>query len=65
MNQILRMILRMAMNKGINRGIRTMSTRGRDPREMTPDERAKAQGQRQNLQHARRAVNLLRRFGRF
>ncbi|MBI1418317.1 MAG: hypothetical protein GC146_13940 [Limimaricola sp.] len=65
MEQILRTILRMVLNRGINSGIRTMSNRGRDPREMTPEERAKARGQRQNMQQARRAVNLLRRFGRF
>lgn len=60
-NQVLRLVMRLVMN----RGIRHLSTKGRDLKDMTPQERQAAKQTRQTVSGARRAMQTLRRFGRF
>lgn len=64
-NQLMRMAMRMLANRGMNAGIKHLANRGRDPKDMTPQEREEARAIRQNTGKARRALNILRRFGRF
>ena len=52
--------LRLVMNKGINMA----ANRGKNPADMTPEERRAAQTARRNGQKARRGVGMLRRFMR-
>ncbi|MGJ8624158.1 MAG: hypothetical protein ACSHW1_15485 [Yoonia sp.] len=64
MNRLINMGLRMLMNKGINKGIDLASRRGKALEDMTPEERASAQANRQTGRKARRNLNMLRRFMR-
>lgn len=59
-NQLIKLVMRLVMDSGI----RHWSNKGRDPKDMTPDERAAAKRTRQNANRARQAMNTLRRFGR-
>ena len=59
-NRLINMGVRMLMNKGINMA----ASRGKDPVDMTAEERQAAQAARQNSQKARRSMGILRRFMR-
>jgi len=64
-NHILRMAMRMVLNRGINAGMDKMARRGRDPKDMSPTERATAQQSRKNMGNARRGINMIRRMTQF
>lgn len=64
MNRLINMGLRMLMRKGINKGISVAANRGKNPENMTTEERQAARSTRQNTQNARRGLNVLRRFRR-
>lgn len=65
LDRILRMILGRVMNRGINAGIRHATNRGRDPQDMTPEERSRARDGRETAKRARQAMKITRRMGRF
>ena len=62
--QLIRMVTRMFVNRGINAGIRHAANRGRDPQEMTAEDRQQAKATRQNMQSARQGLRIARRFMR-
>ena len=61
---MLNQIMRMAMNMLISKGINKAAQGGKDPQDMTAEERRSAQSKRQNMGRARKATNILRRFMR-
>ncbi|KPP87306.1 MAG: hypothetical protein HLUCCA08_05080 [Rhodobacteraceae bacterium HLUCCA08] len=65
LDRILRMILGRVLNRGINAGIRHVANRGQDPRDMTPEDRARAREGQQNAKRARQAMRITRRMGKF
>lgn len=64
-NQLLRMAMRMLMNRGMNAGMNKLANGGRDPKDMSPQEREQAKKKRQNMGNAKRGINMIRRMGRF
>lgn len=60
LNQVIRMTMNMLVSKGINKA----SQGGKDPQDMTADDRRAAQSKRKNLGRVRQAANMLRRFMR-
>ncbi|SFR41051.1 hypothetical protein SAMN04488005_1594 [Yoonia tamlensis] len=60
MNRLINMGLRMLMNNGI----KVAANRGKNPEDMTPEERQSAQATQQNLKKARRGMRMMRRFMR-
>ena len=60
MNRLINMGLRMLMSKGIDVAAR----KGKNPAELSPQERASAKATRQNAHKARRGLGLARRFMR-
>ena len=60
MNRLINKGMRMLMNKGIS----TAARRGKNPADMTPQERASAKTTQHNAQKARRGLGMLRRFMR-
>ncbi|MFT4701878.1 MAG: hypothetical protein ACI9ND_002601 [Yoonia sp.] len=55
-------MLRMVINMFVSKGINAASKGGRDPKDMTPEERRAAQSKRKNMGRVHQAVNILRRF---
>lgn len=64
-DRILRMILRRVMNRGVNAGIRHAATRGKQPQDMTPEERQRARQGQDTAKRVRQAMRVTRRIGRF
>ncbi len=64
-DRIISMILRRLMNAGINKGINLAANRGRDPNDMTDEERTLAKQARDNATRGRKAMQMGRRIGRF
>ncbi|MFT5743789.1 MAG: hypothetical protein ACI86S_001863 [Paracoccaceae bacterium] len=64
-DRIISMILRRLMNTGINKGINLAANRGRDPNDMTDEERTQAKQARDNAKRGRKAMQMGRRIGRF
>ncbi|AWD20451.1 hypothetical protein [Pseudogemmobacter blasticus] len=64
LTQLVNMFLRQIMNRGIKTGIDYASRRGKPAAQMTPEERQKARQSRTLAEQARRAAQMLRRFGR-
>ena len=65
LDQIIRLITRLFMRRGINAGINYAARRGKDPAEMTKEDKAQAQSVKTTAQRARKAGRLVRRIGRF
>ncbi len=63
-NAIINMIVRMFMRRGINAGINHVANRGRNPKDMTPQERQNAKAGRENAKRAQQAMRVIRRLGR-
>ncbi len=63
-NSIINMIVRMFMRRGINAGINHFANRGRDPKEMTPEQRDQAKAGRENAKRVQQAMRATRRLGR-
>ena len=61
---MLNQVIRMAMNMLVSKGINKVAQGGKDPQDMTAEERRSAQSKRQNMGRARKATNILRRFMR-
>jgi hypothetical protein len=62
--RLLQMILRLVMRKGMRFGMDYLARGGKDPAQMTPEERArmaKSRGIGQHLQKAQRITRMLRR----
>ena len=64
MQQILSMILRLFIGRAVNSGINHLAQGGKDPAEMTADERQAAAKSRQTARQAKQAIRLMRRLGR-
>ncbi len=64
-NAIINMIIRLFMRRGMNAGINYMANRGRDPKDMTPEERQNAKAGRENAKRAQQAMRVTRRMGKF
>ena len=64
MDRLITMIFRRLLNRGISAGIDMASRRGKDPAQMTPEERQQAQSAKQTAKRARQAMRLGRRIGR-
>lgn len=64
-NSLINMLIRMFMRRGMNAGINRMANRGRDPKDMTPEERQNAKAARQNTKRAQQAMRVTRRMGKF
>ena len=64
MQQILAMILRLFIGRAVNSGINHLARGGKDPAEMTADERQAAAKSRQTARQAKQAIRLMRRLGR-
>jgi hypothetical protein len=64
LNRLINMIVRLFMRKGVNAGINFAANRGKDPKDMTPEERQQAKAARQNAKRARQAIKLGRKIGR-
>ena len=62
MDAILRMILNRLFGLAVNRGIDHLARGGRDPAEMTKQERKEYRAAKQNGRRARQAASLARRF---
>jgi len=60
MNRLINMGLRMLMRKGVD----VMAKRGKQPQDMTPDERAQAKSAQQTAQKAQKGMRAARRFMR-
>ncbi|MFZ1470221.1 MAG: hypothetical protein WAT09_14755 [Paracoccaceae bacterium] len=52
------------MNKGINAGVRHLATKGKDPKDLTPDDRAQAKQAQDLAARARQLAKIGRRLGR-
>lgn len=64
-DQLIRMLTRMFVNRGLNKGIDALARRGKNPEDMTQQEKQQAQSARKNAHNARRLINTMRRFTRF
>ncbi len=64
MNRLINMGLRMLMNKGMNKGIAMMSNRGKQPEDMTSEEREQAKAAQQTAHKAQKGMRAARRFMR-
>lgn len=64
MNRMINRAVRILMNKGINKGIDMAASRGKNPQDMTPQEREAAKSARGTAQNVRRGLGMLRRFMR-
>ncbi len=64
-DRIIMMIFRKFMNRGVSKGIDMAANRGRDPKDMTQDERQQAKQARDASKRARKAMQMGRRMGRF
>jgi len=60
MNRLINIGLRMLVNKGVE----VAANRGKQPKDMTPQERAAAQKAQHSARGARRSIGMLRRFMR-
>jgi len=61
-NMIIRIFLRRGINWGINKGMSMVSNRDKQPKSMTPQERAQSQQMRDATKRARKAARITRRF---
>lgn len=64
MNRVFNMFFRQLMNRGVRAGIDQVTRGGKSHAEMDYDERMDARQRSNQLQTARRSMNLLRRFMR-
>lgn len=64
-NAIINMIMRLFLRRGMNAGINYMANRGRNPKDMTPEERQNAKAGRENAKRAQQAMRVTRRMGKF
>mgnify|MGYP003626825862 CR=1 FL=1 len=64
-NAIINMIMRLFLRRGMNAGINYMANRGRNPKDMTPEERQNAKAGRENARRAQQAMRVTRRMGKF
>ena len=62
---LVRMLGRMLFNRALRGGIDHVARGGKDPADMTPEERKKAQSARQTARRAQQALRMGRRIGRF
>ncbi|WP_368183842.1 hypothetical protein [Aestuariibius sp. HNIBRBA575] len=65
MDRIISMILRRLMNRGINAGINHVANRGRNPEDMSNEDRNRAKQGRDGVKRTRQAMRIARRFGKF
>ena len=61
-NQLINMLMRRFSRIFINKSIDFAARRGRDPQEMTPDEKARARSAKQMARRAKDAAKLMRRM---
>lgn len=59
---LLNRLFRQAMNKGIKTGINHLASSGKDPAQMTPEEREQARKANQLAKRARQMAKLTRRM---
>lgn len=64
MNRLINMGLRMLMRKGVNKGIDLASRGGKQPEDMTVEEREQAKSAKQTAQNAQKGMRTARRFMR-
>lgn len=60
--QVFRMASRRLINRGVNSAIGHVARGGRQPDDMTPEQKAQAKAARQAAQRARQAAKLMRRI---
>ncbi|QFT63199.1 hypothetical protein SAMN05421853_10943 [Roseivivax halotolerans] len=65
MNMVMRMVMRKLVGKGVNAGIDRAFGKGKSHDEMTPEERRRAKGAKQQTRQAGKAMRAARRIGRF
>lgn len=65
LNMIVSMVVRRGVNEGLNRGIDMMARKGKQPEEMSEEERNRAATLRGQAHGMRRLMRQTRRFGRF
>ena len=61
-NRLFSMLSKMFIRTAVNKGISFAARRGKDPKDMTPEERKQAQNARQMADKAQKAARLGRRF---
>ena len=64
MERLLMQILNMFMRKGMNAGIKHVARNGKDPKDMTPQDRLQAKNAQDLAKRARQMAKLGRRLGR-
>ena len=63
--QLIRMLTRMATRRGMSKGMDMLSRGGKDPSDMTPEERAQANASKQAMRNSQRGLRQVRRFTKF
>ena len=61
-NRLITMLSKMFLRKAVNKGITLAAGRGKDPKDMTPEERKQAQSAKQMADKAQKAMRMGRRF---
>ena len=64
-DMVMKMILRKFLNKGINSGIDMATRKGKNPQDMTPEEREEVKRAKDASKNAQRAMRVTRRMGKF
>lgn len=64
-NMVVRMILRRLINRGVSAGIDRAFGSAKDPRQMTVEERRRHEQAQANAKRSKKALRVVRRFGRF
>ncbi len=63
--QLTRMVTRILTRRGMGAGMDVLSRGGKDPSEMTAEERAQAKSSRQAMRNGQRGMRQARRFMKF
>ena len=63
--QLIRMLTRMATRRGMSKGMDMLSRGGKDPSDMTPEERAQAKVTKEAIRNGQRGMRQVRRFTKF
>ena len=64
MERFLMQIMRMFMRKGMNAGIKHIASKGKNPKDMTPEERTQAKNAQSVAKRAQQLARMGRRIGR-
>jgi len=64
LNRLMTMLLRRLLNRGVSAGIKHVASRGADPAEMTPADRAQARQAQDMAKRARQMSKMARKLGR-